>query len=1667
MQHHYRALSLLLLSLADVTAGARVGLASDRWNRPKEAFVNWEDAHVHPLDLTPDGQTLLAVNTPDNTLLVFALGSGAPVLKNTIPVGLSPVSVRARSSSEAWVVNRVSDSISVVNLSKAQVTAVLHADDEPSDVVFAGRPQQAFVSCAKPSLIDIWNTANLSGARKSVFLYGKEPRALAVSADGTQVYTAFFLSGNGTTEVTGGKANSYEVDLVRRPEGPYGGVNVPPNHGTQIVPALNPANPPPPPVSMIVRKNAAGQWLDDNNGDWSLFVSGNLSMLGGAGGRVAGWDLPDRDVAVINANTLAVTYQTRLMNSLMALAVRPSTGEVTVVGTDATNQIRWEPNLQGTFLRVNLARFVPGAASTISDLNPHLDYTVRNVAPAVRAQSIGDPRGIAWSPDGSQAWVTGMGSNNVIVMNGSGARVGLVNVGQGPTGIVYQAATGIIYVLNKFDASISVINAAQMAETARIAFFDPTPQAIKLGRPFLYNTHNTSGLGQISCASCHIDGRTDGLAWDLGNPAGTMTALVGLDADTDVPCTAQQHPMKGPMLTPTLEDKMNNPDLHFSGDRAELSIFASAFQTLQGADAPLPIASINQLEDFLDSIHVPPNPYRNLDNTYSSAVAVPGPDGTVIRTGNATAGAQEFEASCRSCHPGNSARGDKIRQGGGFGLILNRRPPTWRNFQTRQGLWFKSQTGSTMGFGFQQDGSFDSTQNQSRDDNMMAFMFSVNGRFPYVPSGLNETNDSRDTHAAVGQQLLFSSSATGSQDKQLTQFVQLAENGEVGLIAKAPVGGVTRGYAYVGDGIFQSDKRRGRNTLAQVRALPGVVFTVVPAGSETRLGIDRNLDGVFDADETDPTATPTFVRSQTNVAVRGTATQSSSWSSAYPAQNAIDGTSSTFSSTAGTDTAPYWQLALDDTYDIDRIVLVNRTDAFPSRLRDITVVLLDGSGNPVYRSHFLNRYNRLGSPATLTLDLINTAGVPIHAKAVRVERTPDPYGRGENTPPTSPDEANCLALTEVQVFGVTSNSDALIVNSTPRPLPGGTFSDINAAGTFLDGASAAGTPWTFGSRSGISGNGSQLSGANPNAPVGTQVGYVQDTGSFQQTVILLAGTYHLSFLAAQRGEYDSTPQTILVSVDGKQVGSYLPLGINYTTYQTPAFAVANGQHVIRFAGLGQNPNGTASSDNAALIDNIQISGTVAAPVVAAIGPLIDARGSTPSLQVAATDPNGLPLRYLATGLPAGLSIDAATGLITGTISSTADGTNNASVTVTNGTNSAKTAFIWAAAGNGVSASTDGIVITADNSYRLYVNGVQVGAGSDWHSSQAYALDLAPGDVLAVDATNFGGVGGVLAQVQVDGRVLGSSTEWKLCATSPPAGWTAAGYSDAAWANASDYSSYKYSNWGINITGMPANTPADWIWTTPITASHAYLRYTVPAPTTVQTLPLVNPSFEQPIVSSYVYTDAMSAAQKNGFGWTFSGNAANGGPALFKIGDAWNYTSPPDGSQGVSLQMTSAISQSVSFPTAGTYTLNWYAAARGANVNPVDAQLDGVTVLEWQASTPAWTAFHASLNVTTAGAHTIAFVGLTPAGNDQSVGIDNICVVVPASSSSIVKKKTQREENLPRTEAEVQPIADHRTDVRRVNAAGTLTASSPRGGQRRWRSARVLDRTGRGWCDRNG
>ena len=870
---------------------------------PVNQFVNFESAHVHPLDMTPDGTKLLAVNTANNTLEVFQITANTLVNTASIPVGMDPVTVRVRSNTEAWVVNQVSDEISIVDLTTNRVIRSLTTEDEPADVVFAGAaaPTKAFVSCAQRESIQVFDLANLANAPVEILLKGEQPRALAVSNDKLTVYCAFFESGNATTVLNGNNFFNFVHGTktgicspqggctvipndVTNPNGPYGGAlsaaNVVPNGpGGTFIPPLNPLNPPTPEsASLIVRKNAAGQWLDDNTGNWTNMVSG--SAAGKA--RMVGWDMPDGDVAVINASTNAVTdYQTRLGNILMAMTVTPS-GEVTVVGTDATNQIRFEPNLNGKFLRVNLSRFTTvGGANTITDMNPQINYANSSLPANLRTQAIGDPRGIAWTADGTKAYITGMGSNNVIVLNANGTRFqpDPIRVGEGPTGIVLNTANTRAYVLNKFEGTISTVDLATNKEIGRANFFDPTPMVIKAGRKHLYDTHTGSGNGHISCASCHVDGRWDRLAWDLGNPAGDMELVDGKNF----------HPMKGVKVTQMLIDIISSPsslrgrgNLHWRGDKHEFLNFDHAFQNLQGNTGPKPANEMIEFGDFLAEMWYVPNPYRTFYPENSAASAIERmATGRVRGTGTTFqtipgASVKLFVATnvnCAHCHNAQTGRGELAGNGNvagtGAGSTVDFTPN--RNMASdlrstyRKNGFFYNTTEATAGFGMMSEGVMETWFNNVGTGNYLGdyepellswsggidpnncsacFTFPLSGTAVHdAPPGLGLR---QTINGSIGSLVPLNAL------KALIDDVD--HDDEYGMIVKGVYGGEMRGFYYLGSNSYQSDIAGQTVTHAQLLASAQgtggpLSWTLVHPSTKVRMGVDRDADGIFDHDD--------------------------------------------------------------------------------------------------------------------------------------------------------------------------------------------------------------------------------------------------------------------------------------------------------------------------------------------------------------------------------------------------------------------------------------------------------------------------------------------------------------------------------------------------------------------------------------------------------------------------------------------------------------------------------------------------------------------------------------------------------------------------------------------------------------------------------------------------
>ncbi|RYG39664.1 hypothetical protein EON81_00240 [bacterium] len=124
-----------------------------------------------------------------------------------------------------------------------------------------------------------------------------------------------------------------------------------------------------------------------------------------------------------------------------------------------------------------------------------------------------------------------------------------------------------------------------------------------------------------------------------------------------------------------------------------------------------------------------------------------------------------------------------------------------------------------------------------------------------------------------------------------------------------------------------------------------------------------------------------------------------------------------------------------------------------------------------------------------------------------------------------------------------------------------------------------------------------------------------------------------------------------------------------------------------------------------------------------------------------------------------------------------------------------------------------LFVTADNAFTVYVNGREVGKtasdpndGNLWRKVQA--IDVAPwltsgSNVVGVRAHNVGDAAGLVARLEVDGRlVLKSDRGWKVSEEIPTGGWTEAAFNDAGWVVATEGGRAGEGPWGDRLEGWP-------------------------------------------------------------------------------------------------------------------------------------------------------------------------------------------------------------------------------------------------------------------------
>jgi hypothetical protein len=600
-----------------------------------------------------------------------------------------------------------------------------------------------------------------------------------------------------------------------------------------------------------------------------------------------------------------------------------------------------------------------------------------------------------------------------------------------------------------------------------------------------------------------------------------------------------------------------------------------------------------------------------------------------------------------------------------------------------------------------------------------------------------------------------------------------------------------------------------------------------------------------------------------------------------------------------------------------------------------------------------------------------------------------------------------------------------------------------AAGTYQ--LTPGGTSWQYSGGTGVSSNGSSFTSGNPNAPKGTQVAFINGTGSMSQSMPLSGGSYNLSFLAAQRANVQTANQQIQVLFDGSQVGLVTPLGTSYSLYRTLNFTAVAGPHTIKFVGV--NPQG---GNNTALIGEVTIETTK--------NVIIDGGFETPALAASSYQltPSGLPWQFSdAAGISTNNSDFTYGSATVPQGSQVAFIKNGGRMTYlayldTGGYNLSFLAAqrsVYQTQSQQIQVSVDGtplgVIVPNTTSYGpCQTANFSVTAGM--HTIEFLGLSPASADSTGfIDQVAIANVTGSLSDGSFETPVLSASTfqvapsgsAWQFTVSAGVStngsGFTAGnanapdgaqvafiknggGISQSVYLDAGTYClsfqaaqrvNYQSQNQQLQILidGSAIGT------VTPSSTTYALCQapnFTVAAGTHTIKIAGMGPasgdstalidsatlsmgsavgdgSFEASVLAAGSYTFAPS-----GTPWQFAGAAGvSTNVSAFTIGNP----NAPDGVQVAFLKDHGSISQSI-YMDAGLYNLSFAAAQRAysqSQYQSLEVLVDGAVVSDVIPSGTSYGLYQTSNFTVAAGIHTIRIAGLNPLGGDNTAFIDAV------------------------------------------------------------------------------
>jgi YVTN family beta-propeller protein len=226
---------------------------------------------------------------------------------------------------------------------------------------------------------------------------------------------------------------------------------------------------------------------------------------------------------------------------------------------------------------------------------------------------VGIPIAVVLSEDGVRLYVANAASDDISVIDLSqGMGVGHVPVGHHPRDLALSADDEKLYILNMVSDDVSVIDTATLSVVETFTLTeDPRPSIIQRGER-IFRTSRPDEIARdnwIACASCHLDGGSDGQTW-LGTEGGARNTSI-------------------------LRGISGTEPLHWSADRPDVQSFQETFIGLMGGTG-LSQPELDALATYLNSLQPFASPLRE-------------PDGSLPEA--AIQGAAVFQqAGCTVCH---------------------------------------------------------------------------------------------------------------------------------------------------------------------------------------------------------------------------------------------------------------------------------------------------------------------------------------------------------------------------------------------------------------------------------------------------------------------------------------------------------------------------------------------------------------------------------------------------------------------------------------------------------------------------------------------------------------------------------------------------------------------------------------------------------------------------------------------------------------------------------------------------------------------------------------------------------------------------------------------------------------------------------------------------------